>query len=231
VVFFSTAAPRQGHFAFRDATKAGSSVHFPAERTCAMVMANPQHELAFSIRQGFVRMLPDLRGLLRWIFRGENPDQRSEMVSEAIAFSFAMYKRAREAGKDVDLRPLARYSSLHVMSGARFAGSNRRDVTCTRWRKPRAHKQVSPFSQLPPENTEFLLPDRRAHWPVPDQAAFRIDWSEFTSRCSRQNRLIMRLLAAGYRRNEVARRLRITPPAITQRMQAVRNRWQAFQAS
>jgi DNA-binding transcriptional LysR family regulator len=41
----------------------------------------------------------------------------------------------------------------------------------------------------------------------------------------------MDMLVAGYRRNEVARRLRITPPAITQRMQAVRNRWQAFQAS
>lgn len=151
-------------------------------------------------------------------------------------FSFEV--RAQLTGSDasisayyLDVHPLARFSSLHVLSGARFAGTNRLDVTSTRYRKPRARKQVSPFSQLPPETTEFLLPDRKAHWPVSEQAAFRIDWSEFSSRCSRQSRLIMRLLAAGYRRKEVARRLRITPPAITQRMQAVGNRWQEFQAS
>ena len=196
-----------------------------------MVMANPRHDLALSIRQDFMQLFPELVRLLRWIFRHENPDHRSESVSEAIAFSFYIYKTARENGKQVHVCPLARCASLHVLSGERLAGTNRKDVASRHGRRAKAGKMMTPFSMLPPESTEHLLPDRKSHWPVPDQAAFRIDWSEFTSRCSRRDRFIMDMLVAGYRRNEVARRLRITPPAITQRMQAVRNRWQAFQAS
>lgn len=196
-----------------------------------MVMANPHHDLSLSIRQGFMQLYPELVRLLRWIFRHENPHQRSESVSEAIAFAFNIFKTARENGKQVDVHPLARYASLHVQSGERLAGTNRKCVDSKHGRRAKAGKMMTPFSMLPPESTEHLLPDRKSCWPVSDQVAFRIDWSEFTSRCSRQNHLIMRLLAAGYRRNEVARRLRITPPAITQRMQAVRNRWQVFQAS
>mgnify|MGYP001768394256 CR=1 FL=1 len=74
-----------------------------------------------------------------------------------------------------------------------------------------------------------LLPDRKGHWPVCDQVAFRMDWSNFTAQCSWKNRVIMDMLAAGYRRNEVARRLSITPPAITQRMNALHHRWQSYQ--
>jgi len=72
-----------------------------------MVMLRSEDDLSLSIRQGFIRVLKDLRGLLAWSFRHEKLEQRSESVSEAIAFAFAMCKSARESGKHVDAGPLA----------------------------------------------------------------------------------------------------------------------------
>jgi hypothetical protein len=191
----------------------------------AVVMLRPEQDLSLSIRQGFVRRLPHLRRLLWCSFRYEKPEQCSESVSEAIAFAFKIYKSAREFGKDVDVRPLARFAALHVKSGARFAGTHRLDATNSRTRNGPRAIQCRPLTGA----LESVLPDRRGHWPVSDQVAFRMDWSAFMSRCSRKDRLAVDLLAAGYRKNEVARRMKVTPSAVTQRTNQLRNRWQAFQ--
>jgi hypothetical protein len=149
---------------------------------------------------------------------GQNPDHRRESISEAIAFAFGMYRAACESGKEVPVHALARYAALTVKSGACFSGTNRRDITAQ-------HRCTSLAT-----TADTLLPDRKAHWPIPDQVAFRLDWLNFTRYCSRKDRFIMDLLAAGYRRNEVARRLNVSAPRITQRMNQVHSRWQAFQA-
>jgi hypothetical protein len=190
-----------------------------------MVMLRPEHDLALSIRQGFMNLFPDLRRLLLWCFRHEKPEQRSESVSEAIAFAFKIYKSARESGKQIDYRPLAYFAAGHVKSGARFAGTRRLDATNTRTRnRPRAIRCKS-LSRA----AESLVPDRKARWPVSEQVAFRLDWSEFMNQCSRKDRIAVDLLAAGYRKHEVARQMNVTPSAVTQRTNHLQNRWQAFQ--
>jgi hypothetical protein len=191
-----------------------------------MVMLRSEDDLSLSIRRGFVRILSDLRPLLYWSFKYEKPEQRSESVSEAIAFAFVMYKSARESGKQLDARPLAHYAALRVKSGARFCGTHRLDATNSQTLHGRRPFDCRSLAQT----SETLIADRKGHWPVSDQVAFRIDWTEFSKQCSRRDRFIMSRLAAGYRRNEVAQELDVTPPAITQRMNQVRHRWQAFQA-
>ena len=74
-----------------------------------------------------------------------------------------------------------------------------------------------------------LLEDRRT--PVPDQMAFRIDWSVFLSQQTDRVRQMVGLLAAGHRRCEVADKLGITGSAITQRMARVQRDWEKFQSS
>lgn len=190
-----------------------------------MVMLRPEQDLSFSIRQGFMAIFPDLRRLLLWYFRGERPEQRSESVSEAIAFAFKMFKAARESGKDVNVHPLARYAAITVKSGERFAGSHRLDATnCRTRRGPRATLCKSLTRAV-----ESLIPDRKSHWPVSDQVAFRIDWSQFMGQCSRKDRLAVDLLAAGYRKHEVARHMNVSPSAVSQRTNQLHHRWQAFQ--
>jgi DNA-directed RNA polymerase specialized sigma24 family protein len=73
-----------------------------------------------------------------------------------------------------------------------------------------------------------LLEDKTT--PVPDQAAFRVDLSEFMTQQSDRTRQAMALLAAGYRQTEVADRLGCTPSAICQRVKRAEREWMAWQA-
>ncbi len=189
-----------------------------------MVLNASAHNAHVSLRHAFIQLLPDLRRLLGHYFRYEKPEQRSESASEAIAFAFAMFKSAFEAGKQVDVRPLARYAALTVKSGARFSGTRRLDATNCQTRGGQGVRRCSSLEETP----ESVVTDRKGHWPVSDQVAFRMDWTAFANRCSRKERLIMNRLAAGYRRNEVAEELDVTPPAITLRMNQLHRRWCAF---
>jgi hypothetical protein len=63
-------------------------------------------------------------------------------------------------------------------------------------------------------------PDR-----VPDQVAFRCDWSEALAQQNDRVRQMIGLLAAGYLRCNVTEKFGITRPAITQRMDRVRRDW------
>lgn len=76
---------------------------------------------------------------------------------------------------------------------------------------------------------DHLLHDRRT--PPPDQVAFRIDWSEFLAEQSDRTRRAIGLLAAGYKRSEVADTLGVTRPAVTQRIDRVRRDWEKFRLS
>ena len=193
-----------------------------------MVRCRRKQDLSLSIRQGFVRLLPKLRNLLSWSFRDQAAEQHSESVSEAIALAFAMYKSSREAGKEFHVYPLARYAALNVQFGTRCAGTRRRDVYGSlRGQSGRRLIHLGSGGGM----ADSLLPDRKAHWPILDQVAFRIDWSAFTAECSRRELFIMDLLAAGYRRHEVADPLNVTPSGLSRRMSRVRQRWQAFQES
>jgi hypothetical protein len=72
-----------------------------------------------------------------------------------------------------------------------------------------------------------LLADRRSA--VPDLVAFRVDWSAFLAGQADRTRTAMSMLAEGYRRSEVADRLGVTRPAITQRMNKAQREWERFQ--
>jgi DNA-directed RNA polymerase specialized sigma24 family protein len=70
---------------------------------------------------------------------------------------------------------------------------------------------------------QMLLEDRQT--PVPDQAAFRIDWSAFLRDQHPRTRTALALLAAGHKQNEIADRLGVTPSAVSQRIKRAEREW------
>lgn len=61
----------------------------------------------------------------------------------------------------------------------------------------------------------------------PDQAAFRIDFGEWLANLGRRDRLMIEQLAAG-ERTIVAKRLKVTPAAVSQHRVKWRSSWLAF---
>lgn len=139
-----------------------------------MIMLNSRHDQALAIRQGFVQMLPKLRGRLRWFFRGRMPEQCSELISEAIALAFEMYQSARAAGQDFQVTPLARFAALKVTAGRRFRGTYRQDVFCSPDLGLLDGEELIRLG-LCDEIPDSLRPDRKARGSILDQVAFRLD--------------------------------------------------------
>jgi hypothetical protein len=135
---------------------------------------------------------------------------------------------------------LATYAVWHVKDGRHVGGG--RDRTCDalsrraarRWRfkvhplpgmKEYTYDCLSPADH--PVWRRALLEDHRT--PIPDQVAFRVDWSMFLARQTNRTRQIIAMLAAGHRRCEVAETFGVTSPALTQRMNRLRREWMTFQ--
>ena len=73
-----------------------------------------------------------------------------------------------------------------------------------------------------------LLANRREKWPVSDRVAFKLDWAAYLDRQPRRTRQIIEMLGQGHLRKEAAAALRITPPAVSMRMNNAYRAWQSF---
>ena len=75
---------------------------------------------------------------------------------------------------------------------------------------------------------ELLRSDRNG-WEIGDQVAFRLDWHRFLGDQSKRARQICALLGQGYSRVEVAARMHVSCPTITQSTARIRKEWETFQ--
>jgi hypothetical protein len=72
----------------------------------------------------------------------------------------------------------------------------------------------------------MLVDNRRT--PVPDQAAFRIDFPSWLSTLSARDRRIVSDLAAGERTGDVARKFDVSAGRISQMRGQLKESWEAF---
>ncbi len=192
--------------------------------------------------QHFLRFVPAVETHARITFRELSELEKEEAVAEAVAAAFCNFVSVARRGKVNTLRAgtLARYAALHVKDGRHVGGRRESKTDVLSWRAAghrrfAVHRLHGPkdysFDCLSPnENSVWrraLLEDRRTA--VPDQVAFRMDWSKFLSQQTDRTRRIIAALAAGNRRCEVAEMFGVTPPSITERMDRVRCEWLAFQ--
>jgi hypothetical protein len=196
-----------------------------------------------STNRGFLEHLPAVHTHAHIQFRHLNQIDREEAVAEAVAGAFCNYASTRRRRKAHAIAPtmLAQFGVLHVKTGRHIGGAqdSKRDVLS--WRAQRAggfkvrllgwnDEEIYDCLTAPdqPVWRWVLLEDHRT--PVPDQVAFRLDWSTFLAQQTDRTRQAIGMLAAGHRRCEVADRLGVTRPALTQRMNRVRRDWGKFRA-
>ena len=180
-----------------------------------MAMPMRQTKGTTDTQDDFLMILPEIGRLLRWCFRHEGTDKREELVQDALCRAWQMYAAAHHKGKKLGAHGLAWYAWLGAKSGRRFCWESKRSVS--HWE-----------SLTGVDLDELLATDWKGRWPVTDQVAFRIDWSEFVSKCSSQEARAIGLLATGHNRSETAGLLGFSPAWMTQHMARVHDDWNKF---
>ena len=175
-------------------------------------------------------------------FRGLSESDREEAVAESVAAAFVNVRNAVDKHRHSKLTPstVANFAVLHTLNGRHIGGSTDtiNDVLSRRAQRQRGFKvlgldwddsrayncMTDPTS---PVWRQSLHCDLRTS--IPEQAAFRIDWSTFLRSQSSRTRTALALLAAGHSQTEVADRLGVTPSAVCQRIKRAEREWSRLQ--
>ena len=179
------------------------------------------------IQDEFREMLPELTSRLDCRFRGRSPDLRAENVAEAVALSWQMYLSARKRGKDVTAGNVAWYAVRQVLSGRKLAGTTNLDaLSDTPLARERIGTHVS-LSEVGDGEAAFyrVFGDRRWRWPIVDLVGSKMDLASLIDECDERDRRIIEMKLAGHRQTAIATELGVSPPAVCQRLRALRQRW------
>lgn len=197
---------------------------------------------ASAANEVFLKCLPAVRTHAAIQFRNLREVDREEAIAEAVAAGLVNIHSATANGQLQRLTPstVATFAVLHVKDGRHVGGrtDSTTDVLSGKAQQVRGYKALGlawnsnyaydcltdPTS---PVWKRALLEDRRT--PVPDQVAFRIDWSVFLRSQHDRTRMALAMLAEGYQQTEVADRLGVTPAAVCQRLKRAEREWLQWQ--
>jgi len=179
----------------------------------------------------FLRLLPIIRRDAAYRFRHLNGDSRSDAIQEVVANAFVAYARLVERGKaDIAYpRVLAAYGVAQFFAGRRVGTRiNTRDVCSKTAQRKRNFKveRLDRFNTLDGEWQQAVVEDHRT--PVPDQAAFRIDFPRWLRTLSRRDRRIVKFLCNGEKAGHVARMFSVSPARISQIRSELKQAWFVF---
>jgi hypothetical protein len=210
-----------------------------------------QHEPAAprnldALHKHFLAILPRIELHARICFRGTRcPASRDDAVAETVALAWRWFLRVTERGKDVDefVTTLAGYAVRHVRSGRRLCGQERsKDVLSSLARRqhgfvvgplfgptPRSRERIyaAPHGQDEMDAVEERLRDNTQS-PVPDQAAFRIDYPAWLTQLGHRNREMAEDMALDLGTKELAARYRVSPGRISQLRREFCLNWRRF---
>ena len=181
----------------------------------------------------FLSILPRIRLHAEIYFRHVPPGpKRDDAVAEAVGLAWKWYVRLVKRGKDPHRFPsaLASYAARAVNCGRRVCGHERaKDVLSPV--AQRRHGFVVQF--LPAFGTlngnplsEALADDSDS--PVPDQAAFRIDFPIWLALWDDFNRRLITDLGMGERTKDVSGRYGVSAGRVSQKRQDYRASWLQF---
>lgn len=184
-----------------------------------------------TIGNRFLDILPTLRRHFGIAFRYFEPERREDALHEATANAFVAFVQLwyRDRQQVALPTPLARYAVARWFAGRRVGVMlNKRDVS-----SPYAQRQQQiMLERLHRYDThqatwrEVAIADRQT--PVPDQAAFRVDFPEWLLQLSRRDRRIALRLAAGESTTDVARRFQLSGGRVSQLRRELHASWLRF---
>lgn len=160
-------------------------------------------------------------------------DRREDAIAEMVALCWRWFLRLVQRGKDPAQFPsaLADYAARAVRSGRRLAGMERaKEVLslCARRRHGFAVESLPSSTASPHEDLYGDVHGQRKHdaWeerlqddtrtPVPEQAAFRIDFPAWLGTQTERNRCIAEAMMQGDKTLELARQFAISPGRVSQ---------------
>ena len=184
----------------------------------------------------FAEMLPEIRGRLVTRFRYLDAEAKGECVAESTAHAFGLFVSAYRRGKKLTPGNLAWAAGKMTVSGREFGSpQNIMDaMSPMALAQGRSRKTISLSRSSLQESEEGavfaeLLTSDRNGWAIGDQVAFKLDWHRFLGDQPKRTRKVCASLAQGHTRAEVAARMHVSRPAITQKMAKVQKEWETFQ--
>jgi hypothetical protein len=194
----------------------------------------------------FLLLLPRIVTHAQVFFRGVKcPVQKEDKVQECVALGWRWFLRLSEQGKDVFDFPMAFAALLAraVRCGRKLCGQERaRDVLSfvaqarhgfrvellpISTRSPHEHLYADPHGQALLDALEERLRDN-TQTPVPEQAAFRIDFPLWRGTRSERDRRVIDALMAGGRTKDVSRRFGLSPGRVSQLRRDFLEDWRRF---
>jgi hypothetical protein len=193
-----------------------------AETTQQGVTMNDNHDgPPTALHRGFLAILARIELHARIYFRAVKcPHRKDDAVAETIALSWKWYVRLVERGKEPTRFPsaLATYAARAVKSGRRLCGQERAEDVLSPLTQ--THQGFG-VQQLPGHSTlsgnpvsEALIDNTKS--PVPEQAAFRLDFSAWLVSLGERNRKLAEDMALGHRTQDLADRHGLTQGRISQ---------------
>jgi len=184
------------------------------------------------LQAAFLGQLPRIRAHARFAFRHVAcPDARADRVAETVALAWktfaALSGRGRDPGRFVTTLSLR--ASQAVKAGRRLVRSeSARDALSpvARARHGFAVGRLPHPRSDDPHLAEALADDART--PVPDQAAFRLDFPRWRAGFRPRTRAVLDALAAGERTGAVARRFGISLGRVSQLRRQFADSWRKF---
>jgi len=198
------------------------------------------------LQDRFLSILPRIELHGRIYFRAiKCRDRRADAIQEMRSLAWKWFVRLAERGKDAGefVSALATFAAKAVQSGRRLTGQEKaKDVF-----SPVAQRQhgfrveslpnststgqenlyAQPHGQQVHDAFEECLRDN-TQTPVPEQAAFRIDFPRWRrTRCDRDRR-IMDDMMLGERTLELSNKFGISPARVSQLRQEFHDDWQRF---
>jgi hypothetical protein len=194
----------------------------------------------------FLRLLPKLETYARIAFRGITcPGKQEDRVQECVALGWKWFLRLSEQGKDVFDFPMAFAALLAraVRCGRKLCGQERAgDVLSfvaqarhgfrverlpSSTRSPHEQLYADPHGQALLDALEERLRDNTLT-PVPEQAAFRIDFPVCRGTRSERDRRVIDALMAGGRTRDVSQKFGLSPGRVSQLRRAFLEDWRRF---
>lgn len=189
----------------------------------------------------FLRILPALRGYIRKQLPHLPIQHQEEAFAEAAALALischSLVRRRR--GHLITTPGFSRYIFKAVRGGRHAASSQAGvDVMSTLGRQRHGKRLISLDTPRPrtrpgkvgtdevPEYVADVIADRKT--PVPDQAAFRIDFAIWLKQFKHRDRRMIRLLASGEQAQKIARMLKVSPARISQCRTQWRKSWEQY---
>lgn len=199
-----------------------------------------------SLHAAFLLILPRIE-LHAQIYHRDTPcpDRRQDQIAETVALAYQWFVRLARRGKDASqfVSALAGFAARAVRSGRRLTGQEKaKDVL-----SPRAQRQYGFKVECLPASTataheslygetqgqrqldefEERLQDNR-QTPVPDQAAFRIDFRAWLRSLSPRERRMIRAMSRNERTKDLSKQFELSPARISQMRRQFHDEWEAY---